>query len=95
MIGLENINEIKSNFGKNETLFFYYPTIPNPKRDSDAIDLLNHFPNAFILFEKPSHNSLSDALAFKEKLDKVPRGRQRFGVGMHNSLHPSRKMFLD
>ena len=33
IVALKNIEEIKSIFGKEEPLIFYYPTVPNAKRD--------------------------------------------------------------
>jgi len=53
---MNNIDEVKGTFGKEDELFFYFPILPSKERNDSAIDLLTHFPNATMLFEKPSHN---------------------------------------
>jgi predicted dehydrogenase len=88
----KSIEEIISNFDKDTQLNFYYPTIPHRERDEYTLKLLHHFPNAIMLCEKPSHNSAIEARAFSELLSS---DKDRFLVGMHSSLHVSRKVLLE
>ena len=67
-IALKNIEDLKTCFSPDSSLLFYYPTVPSKKRDDTAIEVLTYFKNSVMLFEKPSHNTLSDAKGFEKRL---------------------------
>ena len=53
-------------FRKDEHLIFYYPCIPCKDRDDNTLAILEHFTNAVMLTEKPSHANRDTAVAFKK-----------------------------
>jgi predicted dehydrogenase len=63
-ICFDSIDEIMANFEADSKLNFYYPTIPHKERDETMLKLLDHYPNAIMLCEKPSHNSAGEAKEF-------------------------------
>jgi len=64
-VAINNLDELKLIFNKNEPLAFYYPAVPSKLRDNRTIDVLEHFPNSIMLAEKPSHSRVEDAINFK------------------------------
>ena len=58
---------MKDHFGKEEPLIFYYPSVQGTHRDNRAIEVLLHFTNSVMLFEKPSHSTESELIEFKER----------------------------
>ena len=87
----KSIDEIKQIFSQDENIIFYYPTVPNKTRDMNTIALLQHFPNATMLMEKPSHNTAAEAKAF---MAEIGSDEDRLYIGMHNSLHAGNKSLL-
>ena len=57
----------------------------------NTIALLQHFPNATMLMEKPSHNTAAEAKAF---MAEIGSDENRLYIGMHNSLHAGNKSLL-
>jgi hypothetical protein len=57
----------------------------------NTIALLQHFPNATMLMEKPSHNTAAEAKAF---MAEIGSDEDRLYIGMHNSLHAGNKALL-
>lgn len=88
----KSLDEIKKTYSQSEPLIFYYPTVPNRTRDLNTIALLQHFPNAAMLMEKPSHNTTAEAVAFMQE---IGPDEDRLYIGMHNSLHPGNKSLLE
>ena len=64
----KSIDDIKETFSQDQSLIFYYPTVPNKMRDQNTIALLKHFPNSAMLMEKPSHNTASEAKQFLQDI---------------------------
>ena len=58
-----------------------------------SIEMLKHFPRCTLMVEKPSHNSLQEAKDFRERLEQNGIAKDRFLIGMHAHLHPSRAVF--
>lgn len=94
-ITIKSLDELKSVYGKEEAIAFYYPAVPSKQRDERTLDVLEHFPNSIVLAEKPSHPNAEAARAFKKALEDRKIDTNRFIIGMHAPLHPSRQAILD
>lgn len=94
-ITFESLDQLKEVYGKDEMLAFYYPATPSQKRDDRIVEFLDYFPNSICLGEKPSHGKADDAKAFKKALEDRNIDLNRFMIGMHAPLHPSRIALLD
>jgi len=94
-VALDSMDDLKAMFGKDESLAFYYPAVPSQARDKRILDVLEHFPRAIMLAEKPSHCTVEEAVTFKKQLAEHNIDESRFFVGMHSPLHPSRQLLLE
>lgn len=95
ILAFKSVNEMKESFDQTQPLAFYYPTVPSKTRDERSIQLLSHFENSIILMEKPSHNNLADAKAFRDQLQQANINVDRVLIGMHSPLHPGREVLKD
>ena len=65
-IAFNSLEDLKKYHKEDQSLMFYYPTVPSKKRDDSTIDLIKHFPKSLMLLEKPSHNKADEAKQFKQ-----------------------------
>lgn len=90
-MAIKSMEELKELFDKDETLNFYYPSVPCKLRDDRTIEILEHFPKSTVLCEKPSHGTVKEAIAFKKAIQERGIDLNRLIIGMHSPLHPARK----